>query len=264
MSISLRMHGTCPILRFGERTEGKWRFGIRNCDLGIGGLWPPASPKMVGSAAVESGTASHRDREKAAVEGLIRLDSDFSIIVGKWGLPPRWRRAPGFATLVHIILEQQVSLASARAAFDRLAALLEEITPKALLGLSDLELLRCGFSRQKTRYCRALAKDLTEGSLDLESLEKLDDRAACERLQKVKGIGRWTAEIYLLMALGRTDIFPIGDLALVKAIRTLKEMPENPSKESLQHLAEGWRPWRSTAARLLWHFYLSGGVPSRA
>ncbi len=161
--------------------------------------------------------------------------------------------------MIHIILGQQVSLASAKAAYNRLEEAVNPLTPKNFLGLTDKELKQIGFSRQKTKYGRELANALLDGSLDLSGLGKLEDQEAKEQLMKVKGIGPWTADIYLLMALGRPDIWPKGDLALEVAIQRVKGWLKRPTPEEARKMSEEWRPWRAVAARLLWHFYLSEG-----
>ena len=158
---------------------------------------------------------------------------------------------------MHIILEQQVSLASARAAFDRLVVATDPLTPQAFLRLTDAELLAIGFSRQKARYGRALAAAILARSLDLDSLADLDDDAVQASLEAVPGIGRWTSTIYLLMVLGRPDVWPSGDMALATAVAQAKGLPERPDAEALMVLGEAWRPWRSVAARLFWHDYLA-------
>ena len=158
--------------------------------------------------------------------------------------------------MIHIILEQQVSLASAKAAYNRLELAVNPLTPKNFLGLTDGELKRIGFSRQKTIYGRELAKAIIDGSLDLSGLGRLEDEEATEHLMKVTGIGPWTTDIYLLMALGRPDIWPDGDLALEVAIQQIKGWPERPTSEELRVMSIKWQPWRAVADRLLWHFYL--------
>jgi DNA-3-methyladenine glycosylase II len=155
------------------------------------------------------------------------------------------------------VLEQQVSLASAQAAFDRLAAAADPLTPERFLAFSDAELLAIGFSRQKARYGRELATALRNGSLDLDSLAGLDDDAANRVLVAVPGIGPWTATIYLLMVLGRPDLWPAGDIALAQAVAETKGLLARPSGVEMAALGEAWRPWRSVAARLFWHDYLS-------
>jgi DNA-3-methyladenine glycosylase II len=172
-------------------------------------------------------------------------------------LPPLWDRPAGFTTLVHIILEQQVSLASAKAAFDRLVAATAPLTPSSFLLLTDAELLAIGFSRQKAGYARALASAILDGSLDLDHLATLDDDAAQAELETIPGIGRWTSTIYLLMVLGRPDVWPSGDMALATAVAQAKGLPARPDPDTLRLLGEVWRPWRSVAARLLWHDYLA-------
>jgi DNA-3-methyladenine glycosylase II len=172
-------------------------------------------------------------------------------------VPPLWDRPAGFGTLVHIVLEQQVSLASARAAFDRLVAVTDPLTPDRFLRLTDAQLLAIGFSRQKARYGRALATALVDGTLDLDALAGLDDEAAQEALEAVPGIGRWSSTIYLLMVLGRPDMWPVGDMALATAVGQAKGLPNRPGPDQLVTLGEAWRPWRSVAARLFWHDYLA-------
>jgi len=205
-------------------------------------------------AKLQAVTEAVTDKEVAA---LTQKDKTLADIVERWGAPPQWRREPGFATLVHIILEQQVSLASAQAASERLVDIASPLTPKTFLELSDEALKGAGFSRQKTRYGRTLATALVEGNLDLDKLETLEDNAAKTQLTQVKGIGNWTADIYLMMALGRPDIWPKGDLALAVAAKELNGLEKRPTQDELESLAEKWRPYRSSAARLLWHYYLS-------
>lgn len=188
---------------------------------------------------------------------LAKRDEDFARIISAYGPPPFWEREPGFPTLIHIILEQQVSLASAKAAFGRLERAIEPLKPMNFLRLTDAELKQIGFSRQKARYARALASAIIEGSLDLSGLGELEDEDAKAQLMKIKGIGSWTADIYLLMALGRPDIWPRGDLALEAAIQQVKKLSWRPTSEEVRLMSDAWHPWRAVAARLLWHFYLS-------
>jgi len=194
-----------------------------------------------------------------AVEELGKRDSALAMLLKRCGMPKMVRRQPGFASLVHIILEQQVSLASAQAAFDKLLNHVGELTPEPFMLLSDEQLRSFGFSRQKTRYCRGLAEALLSGELKLDSLSELDDESAHNELVKLKGIGRWTTDVYLMMALYRPDIWPVGDLALVIAMQKLRALPQRPDKEEMMRLAEPWRPYRSAAAHILWTFYLSDG-----
>ena len=198
-----------------------------------------------------------------ALADLTARDPRLARIVTEYGPPPLWAREPGFPTLVHIILEQQVSLASARAAFDRLLAIALPLTPERFLELDDATLKAAGFSRQKTRYGRELARAILSGELDLNALDALDDHAVHAELTTVVGIGRWTADIYLLMALRRPDAWPTGDLALTIAARHALGLAATPGAAELTAIGEAWRPWRAVAARMLWHFYLSGGVPKK-
>ena len=193
-----------------------------------------------------------------AVQILVERDADLAGVVQRYGPPPLWSRPPGFATLVRIILEQQVSLASAQAAFNRLQNAAGELTLPAFLLFSDAELKSFGFSRQKARYCRLLAEDLARGALDLDRLEELEDAAVRGRLVELKGIGPWSADIYLLMALRRPDIWPRSDLALLIAVGRLKKLPAPPTPAEFEQIGEAWRPWRSVAARLAWFEYLGG------
>jgi DNA-3-methyladenine glycosylase II len=192
-----------------------------------------------------------------AVDELAERDADLAAIVERHGRPPLWDRAPGFATLLHIILEQQVSLASALAAFDRLRAAAPPLSPGTFLALSDAELLAIGFSRQKARYGRALATAIDDGTLDLDGLIALKDDAVERELIAIPGIGPWTATIYLLMVLGRPDVWPVGDIALAQAVADVKGLATRPDASAMADLGEAWRPWRSVAARLFWHDYLS-------
>lgn len=192
-----------------------------------------------------------------AVTELAQRDPDLGAVVARHGPPPLWAREPGFPTLVLLILEQQVSLASARAAYNRLEAATGTVTPAGLLALSDAELRAAGFSRQKTGYARALAQAILDGAFDPDGLADLDDDGVRCELTSLKGIGPWTAEIYLLMVLRRPDAWPAGDLALATAAQQVKGLAARPSPAELVELAEAWRPWRAAAARILWHHYLS-------
>jgi len=171
-----------------------------------------------------------------------------------------WERESGFSTLLHIILEQQVSLASARAAHNKLLETANPLTPRRFLQLDDSTLRTIGFSRQKTIYGRELARSIDEGLLDLDALGSMDDAAVRAELIKIKGIGRWTADIYLLMVLRRPDIWPVGDLALAVAAQKVKGLRTRPTQQELDEMSAAWRPWRAVAARILWHYYLSNAA----
>ena len=194
---------------------------------------------------------------RSACRHLASVDSDLSIVLQNYGSPPLWDRPAGFATLVHIILEQQVSLASAKACYDKLTAMLGTLTPALLLGLDDAALKSVGFSRQKAAYSRNLAEAILEKRIDLDGLSELPDDQVKVELLKLRGVGHWTADIYLLMAMLRPDVMPKGDLALHAAYQKLTNADARPNADQFIEVAEKWRPHRSTAARLLWHFYLS-------
>jgi DNA-3-methyladenine glycosylase II len=193
----------------------------------------------------------------AAAADLCAADPDLAAIVEAHGLPEFWAREPGFPTLVLLILEQQVSLASARAAYDRLEARLGGLTPAGVLRSSDEELRADGFSRQKNRYVRALSAAVVDASLDLDAVAHLDDDGVRGALVALPGIGPWTAEVYLLSALRRPDTWPVGDIALQEAARRARKLAVRPSPEELEAIGDAWRPHRASAARLLWHLYLS-------
>jgi DNA-3-methyladenine glycosylase II len=189
------------------------------------------------------------------VRELAAADPALAASVARFGPPPMWAREPTYATLVHLILEQQVSLASARAAFDRLVAATGAVTPAALLGLGDDELRAIGFSRQKAGYVRELALAMRDG-FELDALEQLDDDEVRAALMHHRGIGRWTADIYLTMCLLRPDVWPSGDLALAIAAADVMARAARPSPQELEEVADRWRPYRAVAARILWHHYL--------
>ncbi|HEU5203549.1 MAG TPA: hypothetical protein VFU17_04575 [Candidatus Limnocylindrales bacterium] len=204
----------------------------------------------------EARTPLTRESLAAAVRELTERDAVLASIVERFGGPPLWDRPAGFATLVHIILEQQVSLASAGAAYGRLRERVDPLTPAAFLSLTDAELLAIGFSRQKARYARALAAAVMNGTLDIDGLDQLDDEAVEQALTTVSGLGPWTVTIYRLMALRRPDAWPASDIALAQSLAEVQGLPERPSPGEMLAIAETWRPWRAVAARILWHGYL--------
>lgn len=192
---------------------------------------------------------------------LAAKDENLAEVLRLCGTPPLWSRTEGFSTMIQIILEQQVSLASARAAFEKCESTIGKITPKAILNLSDEQMRSCYFSRQKMGYAKNLARAVAENSLDFKSLKNLPDEIVRDQLMKIKGIGRWTADIYLLMAMNRADIMPTGDLALHVAWQRLQRLEDRPTSDEFCEIAELWKPLRSVAARLLWHYYLNGSSP---
>jgi len=200
---------------------------------------------------------------RVAVEAVSASDPDLAGIVARHGSPPLWAREPGFETLVQIILEQQVSLGSAVAAVGRLRAALgidasAQLTPRAVIELGEEAMRTAGLTRQKAAYLAALASDISTGRLDLAAIAAAPDDDARAALMTVAGIGRWTADIYLLMALGRPDVWPDGDLALAAAMRRAKGLAALPTREEQRAIASAWQPWRAVAARILWHAYLAG------
>lgn len=192
-----------------------------------------------------------------ATKELAKKIPQFKNILDQFGVPPLWDRPSGFSTLVYIILEQQVSLKSAKATFNKLSEKLDRIEPGNFLKLNSEELKSVGFSKQKTEYCRIVANEILDGQLNLDELAKLLDNHVKEKLMSIKGIGHWTSDIYLLMILLRPDVWPHGDRALAVAAFEVFNLNKIPDYDSLKKLAESWKPWRSVAARLLWHHYLS-------
>ena len=187
---------------------------------------------------------------------LAKKDADLKRIIKEHGYPPFWSRTPTFATLIHIILEQQVSLASAKAAFLKLQEKIGHILPEKLSLLTDEELKACYFSRQKIKYARHLALSMTNGELSIENfVNETDDEVRFE-LKKIKGIGDWTVDVYLMMALHRCDLFPTGDIALIKSIKEVKGLNPFTTKEEVLLIAEHWRPYRTIASFLLWNAYI--------
>jgi len=189
------------------------------------------------------------------LKALIHGDADMARAYKAAGAPASRKRSPGFASLLQIIVNQQVSVHAGRAIWARLEAEFGQITEKPLLGASEKRLRACGLSAAKTRYAKALAVAVSEGSLDLKGLEKLSDDEVRAELTQVLGIGRWSAEIYLMFALGRPDVWPVGDLALAVASERLLGLENRPGQKELELIGEAWKPWRTEAARMLWHFY---------
>ncbi len=191
-------------------------------------------------------------------EGILALGGEpvFRPILERAGVPSFRRRRNGFATLLHIILEQQVSIDAAAAMHRRLAGLCDPLLPAPFLALDDATLRSCGFSRQKMDYARRLAAAVASGEFDFARLADADDDAALARLIDLKGIGRWSAEIYLIFALGRPDVWPAGDLGLQLAVAECLGLAERPKERGLREIGEAWQPWRSVAACLFWQSYL--------
>jgi len=201
-------------------------------------------------------------------EALASADADLARVYRAHGLPPLRYRPPTYDTLLRIIVAQQVSVASANAIWNRLQERLtkggEEVTPEAFLTLDDEALRAIGFSRQKTAYGRAIAQDLTSGRVDLGTVETLADEEAIAELVKLKGIGRWTAECFLLFSYGRPDVWPADDVGLMIGMEKIKGLKTRPDAKRMRRLARPWSPWRGVAARLLWHVRKLDVVPADA
>ena len=191
-------------------------------------------------------------------EGVEALAGEpvFRAILDRAGMPRFRRRRNGFATLLHIILEQQVSIDAAAAMHRRLAGICDPLMPEPFLALDDATLRRCGFSRQKMDYARRLSKAVASGAFDFSRLEAAADAAVLADLVSLKGIGRWSAEIYLIFALGRSDVWPAADLGLQLAVADCLGLAERPGERQLREIGDAWAPWRSIAACLFWQSYL--------
>lgn len=187
---------------------------------------------------------------------LTDQDAVLREIVDRCGVPEPWHRDPGFATLVRIILEQAVSLASGKAVYERLESEAGGVTPSGVMELGEERLRAAGLSRQKADFCLGLARAVCSGALNLDALAHVSDDEALATLTAQRGIGPWTAEIYLMAALGRPDVWPAGDLALAVAALEVYGLDERPKPAPLRRLAEPWRPWRTLAAQILWQHYL--------
>lgn len=198
-----------------------------------------------------------RETLAEGVRFLARSDADFAALYRRNGLPPMWARRPGFPTLVHIVLEQQVSIAAARSLFRRVSGAIGGMTPERVLERGVLGLHRLGITRQKASYCHALAQAIADGSLSLGGIARAEDAAGRSALLELRGIGPWSADIYYLMALRRPDIWPAGDLALAIALHEVKGLRRRPDAGRQLEISAAWAPWRSVAARLLWHYYLT-------
>lgn len=191
---------------------------------------------------------------------LGKRDMDLAAILETHGYPPMWTRPNSFETLVHFVLEQQVSLPSALAALHKLKEKTGDLTPVNLLKLSDEEMRACYVSRQKMGYIRGLAEAIKDNELDLSMLEKLSDDEVRKKLITYKGIGNWTADVYLMFVLHKTDIYPIGDIAAVNALKRVKQLIKDTDKTLVWEIAEQWKPYRTIATMILWHHYLSAPI----
>ena len=193
----------------------------------------------------------------ALCDALVVIDDRFAAVLATFGPAPLSTRPQGFATLVQLILEQQVSVSSGRATVERLETYAGGLQPELLLNIDDETARGLGISRQKAGYIRGLAADVLSGRLNVDALATLPDEEVCEQLTRVKGIGTWTARTYLLVALSRADAWPHGDVALHAAMQAVLGLEVRPTSDEATAIAEFWKPYRAVAARMLWHHYTS-------
>jgi DNA-3-methyladenine glycosylase II len=203
--------------------------------------------------------AGHPLSARALCQGIDRLakvDADVARALARVGYPAPRQREPGFATLLRIMVAQQLSTKSAAAIWGRLeAACGSAVTAQRFLELEEAAFRTVGFSRQKMAHGRALAEAVAAGALDLETLAAVPEDDAVAAISALRGFGRWSAEIYLLFALGRADIFPADDLGLQIGMQRLKRLEARPNRKAMDALAEAWRPLRGCGAIFLWHYY---------
>lgn len=218
----------------------------------LSSLSPFADPKPPDGKAMPRLTKSSLRR---GLDAAAAADPDVARALAAVGYPELRRRDPGFATLLRAIVGQQLSVAAAAAIWGRIKTGLDPLSPGAFLAASDEDLRAMGLSIQKIRYGRSLSGLIAEGGLDLDALHTVGDDEAIDALIRIKGIGRWTAEVYILFALGRSDAFPAEDLALMIAAQRMKGLADRPNRKAMIELAEPWRPWRGAVAHLLWQFY---------
>lgn len=195
-----------------------------------------------------------RDGLRLALAEIAARDPDMARAHGEVGVPPLRRRRPGFETLLRAIVAQQVSVAAASAIWGRVQATVDPLEPARFLKASDERLRAAGLSRQKIAYGRGLASDIATGRVRLDRLGRMSDDDAIAELVKVKGIGRWSAEVYLLFAHGRADMWPVDDVGLMAGMQRLKRLEARPGRAEMLALGEPWRPWRGAAALMLWHY----------
>ncbi len=195
---------------------------------------------------------------------LARRDPHLAFILKSYGPPPLWARTPGFSTLVQIILEQQVSLASAASLYRRMRKGIVPFNATRMIELGDQHLKSLGLTRQKSAYCLHLSQSITDKTLKLNQLQRMTDEEVRLALMQIKGLGAWSADVYLLMALLRPDVWPATDLALAIAAMKLKGLDQRPTSQDLLRMAEPWKPYRSVAARMLWQYYLAQRPKRRA
>ncbi len=193
---------------------------------------------------------------KTICNKLAAKDADLKAIIKQYGHPPMWTRPNIFQTLILTILEQQVSLAAAYAAFKKLQEKIGYVTAAKILRLTDDEMRACYFTRQKMGYARILAEAVLSKKIVFKKLATLPDEEVRHILIQLKGIGNWTIDVYLMHALQRTDLFPLGDIALVNSLKETKQLPKDISKAEMLAIAKPWQPHRTIAAMILWHAYI--------
>jgi DNA-3-methyladenine glycosylase II len=196
------------------------------------------------------------EKFKTLCDWCTNIEPKLKPVIEKFGFPPFWHRNPDFATLILTILEQQVSLASAKSSFNKLVERIKIVSPENILKLTDEELRECYFSRQKATYSKILANEIISGKLNLEDLNSKSAEEIRSRLIMIKGIGHWTIDMYLLMSLHFADIFPPGDLATIKAAFELELVLPSASKEEIITFMQRFSPWQSVATYILWHGYI--------
>jgi DNA-3-methyladenine glycosylase II len=192
---------------------------------------------------------------KSSLRRLAERDAHVAAAVERYGFPALRRRPPGFEALLRAIVAQQISIQAAASIWKRIEAAVAPLTAEAYCAVSEEMLRACGLSRQKLAYARSLAELVRSGEVPLDRFDELDDEEAIASLVKIKGVGRWTAEIYLMFALGRRDMWPVDDLGLVVGMQRMKNLRRRPDKKRMLRLGEPWRPWRSAGAHLLWHYF---------
>lgn len=192
---------------------------------------------------------------REALDALGKRDADIAKAIGLVGYPEPRNREPGFGALLNIVAAQQVSSASAAAIRTRLLAAIDPLTPENFLAASDETLRAVGFSRRKVEYGRGIAEAMRSGLLDAERLAAASDEEVVATLTTLRGLGRWSADIYMLFALRRADVWPAEDLAIQEALRRLKGLEVRPARAASEAIVESWRPWRGVAALFLWHYY---------
>jgi DNA-3-methyladenine glycosylase II len=236
--------GLFPPMRPGLTTGAHHFFGGQASGRYEGGMTKPPPAVLAADAP---------DWANRAMAELVELDPLLATITERAGPLPWRRREAGFAGLLRSLCGQMISNQAATAIWGRLSALPGALNPAGLLALTDEELRQAGLSRPKLRHARALAEAFASNRLSADILAALPDGAAVAAIAEIPGFGPWTAEVHLLFGLDRRDIFPAGDLALAASLAALRGLPHRPKPKELAELAKAWRPWRSMAARLLWH-----------